>query len=64
MLYRDEQMARVADGSDKLKVSEDRKEIGRKEPLTDEMNEERISRTVKVRRTASITPDVLPTDLL
>ncbi|CAM9252023.1 unnamed protein product [Sphacelaria rigidula] len=40
-------MAKVADGSDKLKVSEDRKEIGRKEPLTDEINQERISRTVK-----------------
>lgn len=64
MLCRDEQMAKVADGSDKLKVSEDRKEIGRKEPLTDEINKERISRTVKVRRTASITPHVLRTDLL
>ncbi len=42
-------IARMGEASSKLRVSEDKKKIGRTEPMTAEGNKERIARTVQVR---------------
>ena len=46
--HQQSQIARLGDESPHLRVSEDKKQIGRKEPLTEDMKKERLARTVQV----------------
>ena len=46
--YHGMKVARVAEASPSLRVSEDKTQIGRKEPMTEEGSDERMARTVQV----------------